>query len=640
MDNQPGYFRPLTLDHDPSDYVRLPLYRQLSAASQEVRLLIILPTQDPSSTICCQLRYVSLDQSPEEEPLAYESLSYCWGDAAVTVPIWLNNIDVLVTTNLEAALRQLRSDGHHTLWVDALCINQKDLDERARQVGLMKYIYKEAAKVIVWVGLQDDESNRAQDFMEQVGRQPSEMEAFRKDREETVATGRFHASWKTCGRFFARPYWSRIWIIQEIAVGAKIFVQCGQRVTPWPDIRRLLPYYQDLVDFEEYRRMSRNSFHLKTLLQVLYDTRNSSATDPKDKIYALLGLTNDGPIIVGLPRYNVAAEIMLKQVTANIFLKERNLNFIGLRKSQTAIATKLPSWMPDLTDLANTLLPWQADYFTSSQPLDYTSSISTIPRRPSENFEIIGDELQVTGTCIDTIQSLSTTFHDTLPKHRSASVQSLANPSTISVCQIFDILSLRSSEDSISESIVVKSILALGSPEGQTMMQQKHADWLVWLAKNDDLVVGKKRLGTYFEPRIRKRDGARKYAASLTAVYASPIWAGATILGQNGRSWEEWREDIDGYFDKIGDADVRTLDSVITRFEYILKFNFKLFTTINGAIGMAPGNCCEGDKVYSLRGCSMPIILRKSNNVWKVIGEAYFHKHLPASEKEERLCLV
>jgi hypothetical protein len=141
------------------------MYRQLSVAKNEIRVLRIAPNDDPSSIVCCYIEHISLNNPPP-----YGALSYCWGDANVTEQIRLNNSDKLATANLVAALRQLRADGLETLWVDALCINQDDPDERASQVQLMKYTFEEATQVVVWVGLEDDASNKAQDFMKQMGR--------------------------------------------------------------------------------------------------------------------------------------------------------------------------------------------------------------------------------------------------------------------------------------------------------------------------------------------------------------------------------------------------------------------------------------------------------------------------------------
>jgi hypothetical protein len=82
---------------------------------------------------------VDLDSQPE-----YRALSYEWGSSTPTVTIQCNDSNFEVTTNLAAALHRLRKlDGPKIFWIDALCINQKDLEERNQQVAQMGRIYSQ-----------------------------------------------------------------------------------------------------------------------------------------------------------------------------------------------------------------------------------------------------------------------------------------------------------------------------------------------------------------------------------------------------------------------------------------------------------------------------------------------------------------
>jgi hypothetical protein len=92
----------------------------------------------------CTLRVVSL-----YEFLAYTALSYAWGDPNVTAPILVNGVECQITTNLESALRHIRDDINHlVIWVDAICINQRDTLERNHQVQLMRNIYSYAEVLV------------------------------------------------------------------------------------------------------------------------------------------------------------------------------------------------------------------------------------------------------------------------------------------------------------------------------------------------------------------------------------------------------------------------------------------------------------------------------------------------------------
>jgi len=119
-------------------------YSKLSQDSRQIRLVHILPGiwDDP---ISCQLHTASLDSS-----LTYQALSYVWGDPKVTKPISLHGSIFSVTLNLHVALRRLRcAIDTRIIWIDALCINQRDIDERTQQVVLMSSIYQGCSEVIM-----------------------------------------------------------------------------------------------------------------------------------------------------------------------------------------------------------------------------------------------------------------------------------------------------------------------------------------------------------------------------------------------------------------------------------------------------------------------------------------------------------
>jgi hypothetical protein len=636
------------LDFDPTTD-----YRALAAAKNEIRLLEILPSHDQSSIICCRLKHVSLN-----EPPAYEALSYCWGNAEDTETIKLNGSRFSATTNLVNALRQLRSQvGHDRLWVDALCINQKDLDERARQVEHMKYIYEEATAVIVWVGLEDDQSVKAQDFMEYLGREPSELEAFRKEQYQSAKSERFQSSWEACDGFFARPYWRRVWIIQEIAAAANVSVQCGKRVTSWDDVQRLLQFKTDLINFEKYRALVRNKARLGTLLEALFDTRHSLATDPKDKVYALLGLVSDGNQITGLPNYSQTVDVMLKKITKIILQREKNLNLIAIRRPDMAPSGVLPSWVPHLTDLAQSVLPWQADYFNRSKPVEDC------------NIEISADELCVRAKYCKTIARLTTTLSECFGISYLKPLEKPVLPS-ISERTLFNTIAIASDSTRLvaktmlvatypdsrlahlySKTDISKCLLALSWSKGQDLMKKNHPDWLNWLARNGDFSVGNRPLQTYFEPLGQSRSSkigqaAREVGAGITIMYAAPIWLGKQLV--SGKSeWETsdflpLKDEIEKFWSAEQKQEVVDyLDCVINRFERILRLGFRLFTTTDGEIGMAPSDTKEDDMIYEIYGCARPIILRKCSDGWKVIGEAYICTSPRTSgNPEERLKLV
>ena len=115
----------------------------------------------------CQLHHANNpDSTSLTQQAVYHALSYAWGPEWPKLEITLGAWSVLVRKNLWHFLRQRRQHGDRALlWIDALCIDQSDLGERASQVQLMDRIYKRAQKVLTWLGLSDSDDVAAMDLI-------------------------------------------------------------------------------------------------------------------------------------------------------------------------------------------------------------------------------------------------------------------------------------------------------------------------------------------------------------------------------------------------------------------------------------------------------------------------------------------
>jgi hypothetical protein len=125
------------------------LYRKLTR-EHSIRLLAVLPGLRYEQ-IACLLHETTLGDAPEQ----YKALSYAWNNGIdEEQSVLCNGISVLISSNLGAALKQLRSRYETiVLWVDSLCINQKDNSERTQQVSMMREIYQRSTQVIIWLGV-------------------------------------------------------------------------------------------------------------------------------------------------------------------------------------------------------------------------------------------------------------------------------------------------------------------------------------------------------------------------------------------------------------------------------------------------------------------------------------------------------
>jgi len=137
------------------------LYTTLDRDKSEIRLLHLPPrrvafnsTYSDNEIIECSLVSANLNDAH------YEALSYEWGPPnppGSSFKLQINGVTQEVRENLWRALFYLRRDGIRTLWVDALCINPKDVRERNHQVGQMVDVYQKANHVVIWLGREHEE---------------------------------------------------------------------------------------------------------------------------------------------------------------------------------------------------------------------------------------------------------------------------------------------------------------------------------------------------------------------------------------------------------------------------------------------------------------------------------------------------
>lgn len=275
-----------------------------SPEETEIRLMHFLPETD-RQMIACRLERASLSQR-----LQYVAISYTWDSPLVTKEIRLNNKRFFVRENLWWCLYNMQISKRDCLfWIDAICINQDNILERSHQVQRMSLIYTAATTVVVWLGRTADESNLAIDYIAQ------------KDPRRLCAKGtRFSQIWSSQqGRavlaLCERPYWTRVWIIQEVMMARNITVFCGDKNFEWRDIERTfnnleliakrgrIEHHQYVANvlaspcgttIEQKKSweclpLETQAFSLKYLLEKCHNHRS---TDVRDKIYALLGLTD------------------------------------------------------------------------------------------------------------------------------------------------------------------------------------------------------------------------------------------------------------------------------------------------------------------------------------------------------------
>ncbi|RFU30889.1 hypothetical protein B7463_g5465, partial [Scytalidium lignicola] len=245
-------------DFNPGSYILDPLqaspYKPLDKSKSEIRLLEILNVSEKATI--CQLHIVSLPSAP-----VFTALSYVWGDPRVTENIFLGGNLIAVTINLAAALKSVkkhwqkvfpeRDPSLFRLWVDAICVNQENNDEKSSQVQQMSSIYSSAELVIAWLGVESEKLSLAFDTCEILTREfekavpfpdqppnsadiqwlsayPSLCEVDDPDLEVTFDFQK-NRRWAAFDHLLCLSYWERIWIAQECILAERLLLACPLR---------------------------------------------------------------------------------------------------------------------------------------------------------------------------------------------------------------------------------------------------------------------------------------------------------------------------------------------------------------------------------------------------------------------------
>ncbi|KAK6826671.1 hypothetical protein RU639_004778 [Aspergillus parasiticus] len=194
-------------------------YTLLTPRPETIRMLRLLPSEDNTAQIQCQLVDYTLP-TPGTEDHPYEALSYVWGSENTPQSILIDGQTLSVTENLYTALLYLRKRQlERLLWIDAICINQRDEDEKAQQIQFMPMIYGQATQVIVWLGETADQSDKALETIRLTADdEPSE------DKPTDIQQELNHTA---IVRLLERPWFRRIWVLQEVYAAQDILVLCG-----------------------------------------------------------------------------------------------------------------------------------------------------------------------------------------------------------------------------------------------------------------------------------------------------------------------------------------------------------------------------------------------------------------------------
>jgi hypothetical protein len=366
------------------------------------------------------------DQTADFEP-DHEALSYVWGDAADTVAVRVigySQTTLDIRCSLIRALKHLRyPDRLRTLWVDAICINQRDKDERNVEVKRMVDIYSLAARVVIWLGEEADDSAHALTALEHLGKQFELVTMASSDgaclalatgansqsrwSSSTMAISHKERTWSSFAAVFRRPWFTRLWVLQEaLLANSKSIVQCGHKSMLWALMRRaILALVKRNRDGHEVTSLVRSysiamePHQSRGLQELLAWGGSRQTTDPRDRIYGLVSLLSESlrnriRIDYSKPLWQVYMDCLLAHVSIT-----RNVALLEQCRLKRQIVNG-PSWVPDWSSVPS----WKENYLFGAG--------SAVTRRPagysaSQVRFVAPSLLEVTGLRCATIASVT-----------------------------------------------------------------------------------------------------------------------------------------------------------------------------------------------------------------------------------------
>lgn len=338
-------------------------------SSAEIRLLRIHPGVEGKPLECSV--YTEARSSAR-----YQALSYVWGDPTLERFITLNGTSYAVGKNLyDCLLRLRRHDGECQLWVDALCINQADSDERSEQVIRMGEIYRRAERVVIWLG---PDVPGLQKVFCQVYPQHDAAPNDTRGAESTDVICYLLSS----------PWWSRVWTVQELFLGNSVVVQCGRHNLAWDSFCEVIDSHtnhiksSDLANtsHQQYSALRRERRLFKAharrrypLLEYIYIYRGKGATHVVDKIFGFYGLLDDASVEIR-PEYSDHPSNVQETFA---------IDFINRYKSLAVIAMAEVPRSDDGSDEDWWWCPqWRRDGRTSTRTLFWTGLGDEIGQQP------------------------------------------------------------------------------------------------------------------------------------------------------------------------------------------------------------------------------------------------------------------
>ena len=593
------------------------LYKPLSSG-RWIRVLKLEPADDihHGNAIRCSLQDLHLEDPATE---TYDALSYVWGDPKRACPIYCNDSLVNVTVSLHGALTRLRKTNCHTLWADAICIDQANVGERNDQVAMMGFIYERASNVHIWLG--EDMHDDAQPAFELC----REINAYYCDGYHSDEESIWYdwpsppgsdepflkpSRWKHLQTLSRSPWFTRLWVIQEAGVAQTAELHWGDVSIKFSELIEAFTFidihdcfiplvaeygfdFSNITDswwqiwctynkekswknerpYTRFTAISRGIAQRRDIFNVLYVGTKLKASDPHDYIYGHLGhpaaRRPDGSNFVNVDYSRSLSDLYLDVAKKLLDVEKYGLLLLSAVE-HTGNKLGVPSWVPQWHRASD--LGMIAPVPSFKRWYDASLSDPVASNRQVTAEVIDSNRLRTRGIIFDNVSACSNMFEEvqgTVSQHPVEAALSLAYTfvdDTAIETETLDAISL----------VMIAGMNAHSGNSAEDDLHKHRASFLEYCQVDDRL----------------KSESKNMIAQAFPA---------ASLKGASGDG-KQYRRNAEDYC-----------------------HHRRLFRTSGERFGLGPSAMRPGDLCCVIFGGYVPFIIRCCGSEYLLVGECYIH---------------
>ncbi|KAI1748045.1 heterokaryon incompatibility protein-domain-containing protein [Xylaria castorea] len=615
--------------------------------------LLRLDADQHDGAIACSMVVCSLDDAYFPE---YVALSYVWGSATPTFDLRVDETTISVRSNVFHALQHIRAiQGEIEAiprdcywWIDSICINQADEDERGQQVAIMGEIYERSKHVVVFLGKPDTDSHLAMEFLSRISKSEANnaravVHQATTDELQALAT------------FFQRSWWTRAWTTQECILSDELYFICANHYLCRYDFERAYsrlerhsrtaskyrPVHRanGFIMAGKRRKILRRRYDIlkgvgRTLGLPLFDfliyAGGSAATLGQDCVYSALGLVTDRAKLNVEIRYDEkGCATLFEQLTRSQIISSGCLDIICFADASPRHTSVCPSWVPYWPNhkaktgdhMAWQSFPALASWRKKKEPLDPSQGGATRSTTLRAIYKASGETLPAAAND----SQPGVLFCRAIVLGKIKTLADIYNPQELN----------EASKLGLTE-VISEGASSHSAANGESDEASDDNKWLMKALKyqipeNMWRVIVLNRKDSFLDSISPPRDYHNDFRWLCFRAIENPSQLKAKTL-----LWFRRHADIlfDSHPDRV--EIINRLKStfgctgVLSDFEsqmhhVWINMRKRLFMSDDRTWGMATANAAVGDTICILAGCRIPVVIRETGKMgcYQLVGECY-----------------